>query len=98
MGHEVVFTDTAIQQYLALKARWRASVKAAIEKHLRHEPQKVSGSRIKRLRDMEHPQYRLRVENHRVFYDMDGRSVVVLAIVPKDASEEWLSHPGVKSS
>lgn len=53
-----------------LSARDRVAVKDAMEKFLRHKPTKVSRSRIKRLRGMLRPQYRLRVESHRVFYDL----------------------------
>jgi len=48
-----------------------------------HETNKTSRSRIKRLRGMTRPQYRLRVEEFGVFYDVSGSAVEVLAIVPK---------------
>lgn len=67
---------------------------AALETHLRHEPTKTSRSRIKRLRGMARPQYRLRVEKVRVFYDVSGSSVEVLAIVPKPEAESWLARFG----
>ena len=51
--------------------------------HLRHDPTKVSRSRIKRLRGRERPQYRLCIEDIRVFYDVVGGTVEVLAIVSK---------------
>lgn len=47
---------------------------------------------------MMHPEYRLRLNEHRVFYDVDGQNVVVLAIVPKGDAGEWLNTYGVKSS
>jgi len=51
----------------ALPAHVRAEVRDAIEVHLRHEPTKVSKSRIKRLRGLSQPQFRLRVGDIRVF-------------------------------
>ena len=39
-------------------------------------------------------QYRLRVENVRVFYDVTEKTVEVLAIVPKDEADEWLETAG----
>ena len=48
-----------------------------------HEPTKVSKSRIKRLRGLSQPQYRLRVGDIRVFYDVTETTVHVLAIIPK---------------
>lgn len=97
MAYEIFLTDTAKTHYRALDARWRAIVKNGLEAHLRHEPMKVSRSRIKRLRGMEHPEYRLRLDEYRVFYDVAGQTVVVLAIVPKDDTVDWLNKYGVKS-
>ena len=51
--------------------------------YLRHQPGKPSRSRIKRLRRLSQPQYRLRVDNVRIFYDVTDDRVEVLAIVPK---------------
>jgi len=98
MTYEIVLTDTAKKHYRGLDARWRAAIRDGLEMHLRHEPLKGSRSRIKRLREMEHPEYRLRLDPYRVFYDVAGRTVVVLAIVPKDDTAEWLDRHGVKSS
>lgn len=98
MSYEIVLTDTAKKHYRALDARWRAVVKKGLEAHLSHEPMKISRSRIKRLREMEHPEYRLRLDPYRVFYDVAGQTVVVLAIVPKDNTADWLDEYGVKSS
>lgn len=42
---------------------------AAIDHHLRHEPSQPSRSRIKRLREVRRPQFRLRVGEVRVFYE-----------------------------
>ena len=73
----------------------RTVVKEALETHLRHEPTKTSRSRVKRLRGMARPQYRLRVEEVRVFYDVSRSTVEVLAIVPKPEAELWLARFGI---
>jgi mRNA interferase RelE/StbE len=78
----------------ALKATERAAVRDAMEKHLRHEPAKTSRSRIKRLRGVRRPQYRLRVEDIRVFYDVTDEAVEVLAIVAKSEAAAWLERHG----
>jgi mRNA interferase RelE/StbE len=72
----------------------RAAVRQAIEAHLRHEPAKVSKSRIKGLRGLARPQYRLRIEGARVFYDVTGSTVEVLAVVVKSEAEKWLAQFG----
>jgi mRNA interferase RelE/StbE len=55
----------------------------AIETHLRHEPDRVSRSRIKRLRGRRTATYRLRVGNFRIFYDVAEAEVVVIAVLHK---------------
>ena len=42
----------------------------AFERHLRHEPTRVSKSRIERLRGVSRSQFRLRVGEVRVFHDV----------------------------
>ena len=64
---------------------------------MRHEPEKVSKSRIKRLRFLRHPQYRLRVDDFRVFYDIIGQEVQILGIVLKADAEDWLNAEGEPS-
>jgi mRNA-degrading endonuclease RelE of RelBE toxin-antitoxin system len=98
MAYEIVFTDTARKHYHLLNARCRSAVKERIETHLRHEPVKLSKSRIKRLRDQKHPEYRLRVDDYRVFYDIDELTVVIIAIVPKTEARGWLDEHGIKKS
>lgn len=66
----------------------------ALETHLRHEPAKASRSRIKRLRGLRQPQFRLRVGEVRVFYDIVGSTVEILAIVAKPEAERWLRQYG----
>ena len=52
----------------------------------------VSKSRIKRLRGLARPQYRLRIEDVRVFYDITGSTVEVLAVVVKSEAQSWLAQ------
>ena len=66
----------------------------ALDVHLRHEPTKVSKSRIKRLRGMARPQYRLRVDELRVYYDVSSDGVQVLAIIAKAQADAWLAEAG----
>jgi mRNA-degrading endonuclease RelE of RelBE toxin-antitoxin system len=94
MRYEIVLAPEAVNDFKRLHARVRAEVKDALERHLRHEPAKVSKSRIKRLRGVSHPQYRLRVEEVRVFYDTTEKVVEVLAIVPKSEAASWLKDMG----
>ena len=56
--------------------------------------QETGRSRIKRLRGLLRPQYRLRVDDIRIFYDVSGTTVEILAIVPKSEAESWLAQFG----
>jgi mRNA interferase RelE/StbE len=81
MGFEIVLAPEAVEDLKSLKASVRRGILAAMERHLPHEPRKVSRSRIKRLRGISQPQYRLRVGEVRVFYDVSESAVEVLAII-----------------
>ena len=84
----------AAKAYKKLSARIRSQVRDALELHLRHEPAKVSKCRIKRLRGVSRPQYRLRVDEIRVFYDVKEATVEVLAIIQKADAQKWLDKEG----
>jgi len=92
MPFEIVLAPEAVEDLRKLAANVRATVRTALETHLRHEPGKTSRSRIKRLRGLLRPQYRLRVGEVRVFYDITGATVQVLAIVAKSEAESWLAQ------
>lgn len=94
MGYEVILAPEAVEDLKRLSARDRSTVQAAVEQYLRHEPEGTSRSRIKRLHGVSRPQYRLRVGEIRVFYDVVGRDVQVLAIVAKSQALAWLEEMG----
>jgi mRNA interferase RelE/StbE len=93
--YELRLTTNAENDLRALDAKFRASVIAAMREHLTHEPAKTSKSRIKRLRELKLPQYRLRVATIRVYYDVGEDFVMVYGIVPKAASYDWLDEHGL---
>ena len=57
----------------------------------------MSKSRIKRLRGLDRPQYRLRLDEVRVFYDVSETTVEILAIVSKAKAQECLEQEGTSS-
>jgi mRNA-degrading endonuclease RelE of RelBE toxin-antitoxin system len=97
MPFEITLAPQAGASLKVLPARLRTTVRDALEAHLRHEPAKTSRSRIKRLRRLRRPQYRLRVDEVRVFYDIVDSTVEILAIVAKSEAEKWLSQYGEPS-
>ena len=94
MRFEIVLAPQAAEDLRTLKANIRSAVRDALETHLRHEPRKTSRSRIKRLRGLARPQYRLRVGEIRVFYDVSGGTVEILAVVSKSGAGKWLEQFG----
>jgi mRNA interferase RelE/StbE len=92
MAFEIILAPEAVEDLRRLTANVRTTVRSALETHLRYEPEKTSRSRIKRLRGLRRPQYRLRVGEVRVFYDVSGATVEVLAIVAKSEAESWLAQ------
>ncbi len=94
MPFAIILAPEAVEDLRRQTANVRATVRNALEMHLRHEPEKASRSRIKRLRGLRRPQYRLRAGEIRVFYDVSGTTVEVLAIVAKSEAESWLAQFG----
>ncbi len=94
MTYEIEFTSLSLEDLKVLRAIDRSKVIDAIKTHLRYEPQKESKSRIKRLRKLDRPQYRLRVDDIRIFYDVVENVVEIIAIIPKAEATEWLLREG----
>jgi mRNA-degrading endonuclease RelE of RelBE toxin-antitoxin system len=97
--YEIIFSPEAEEDIVALKASDRAKALDAIETFFRYEPEKTSRSRIKRLREMQKPQYRLRIDDLRAFYDVsytdDGDGTVeVLRMREKTEAMRWLAEFG----
>jgi mRNA-degrading endonuclease RelE of RelBE toxin-antitoxin system len=94
MPFDIILAPETVEDLKRLKVHVWAAVRAALETHLRHEPEKTSRSRSKRLRGLRRPQFRLRVGDVRAFYDISSASVEVLAIVAKSEVESWLAQFG----
>ena len=96
MRYEIILAPEAIEDLHRLKANIRTAVRDGIEKHLRHQPLKTSKSRIKKSQGISRPQFRLRIDKVRVFYDVNEGTVEILAIIPKIETQEWLKQYGEK--
>ncbi len=94
MRHKIVLAPEAIEQFQRLRVHIRAAVRDAIETHLRHEPTKGSTGRSERLRVMKRPQYRLHIDEIRVYYDVTEDTVEVLAIIDQSEASSWLEEKG----
>lgn len=92
----MVLAPSAVRELRDLPAYVRAQVRDALERHLRHQPTHVSRSRIKKLHGVSRPQYRLRVGDIRVFYDVTEDRVEILAVITKAQAEAWLEKEGTR--
>ena len=94
MAYRIEFVDAAKADLRALRKTDRVKVLDRIEQHLRHRPTFQSKSRIKSLRPATFPPFRLRVDEFRVYYDVDQSQemVVIFGIVAKSESEAWLAQ------
>ena len=97
MKYEIVFAPEAVRDVRNLKAHLRSMIHDAMEASLRHTPTQVSKSRVKRLRGLSRPQFRLRIGEIRVFYDVRESMVEILAVVSKTEAAGWLKREGMKS-
>jgi mRNA interferase RelE/StbE len=77
---------SAIADLDALRKFDATQIADAMEMHLRNNPTRESKSRIKRLRGISNPDYRLRAGDYRIFYVVDevARRVEVLRVMHKD--------------
>ena len=94
MTFEIILAPEAFRDLKKLRANLQAEVRDAIERNLRNRPTRTSRARIKRLRGVSRPQFRLCVRDVRIFYDVVDAEVHVLAIVAKEQAEDWLREVG----
>ena len=94
MAFAIILAPAAATALKNLSVPIRTGVTNALAVHLTHQPTKVSKSRIKRLRGLRQPQYRLRIGDIRVFYDVTETHVHVLAIVTTAEAQSWLDEKG----
>jgi mRNA interferase RelE/StbE len=94
MKYTILLAPQAIRDLKRLSAHYRAEILDAIEIYLRHQPKRLSKSRIKKLRGLSQPQYRLRIGELRIFYDVLGDRVEILAIIRKTDANKWLEEEG----
>lgn len=82
---------SAVKDMDRLRKYDAAMVADGMENHLSDNPTKESKSRIKRLRGISNPDYRLRLDYYRVFYNVDNakHTVDVLRILHKDQTHRY---------
>lgn len=90
MPYEILYSDEAIEQLRKFRTFDRTTILDQIEQVLRVNPRVESKARVKRLREPAPTQYRLRVGEFRVFYDVEDETVLVVQILSKQDTHDYL--------
>lgn len=90
MSFEIRYSNEAVAQLRTLRNFDRTAILDQIEQVLSVNPTVVSKARIKRLREPAPTQYRLRVGEFRVFYDVEEEAVLIIQILSKQDSQDYL--------
>ena len=90
MAYEVRYSDVAIEQLRKLRAFDRTAILDQIEQVLGVNPTLESKARVKQPRQPAPTQFRLRVGDFRVFYDVEPTVVYVIQVLSKDDSVAYL--------
>jgi mRNA interferase RelE/StbE len=92
MPYEMQYSRTALQQLKRLRAFEHAAILEQIEKVLGVNPTLESKARVKRLQHPAPTQYRLRVGEFRVFYDVEAQTVHIVQILSKEDAIRYLGE------
>jgi mRNA-degrading endonuclease RelE of RelBE toxin-antitoxin system len=92
MRYAIRYSQEALTSLKQLRPYDRAAILGSIDRVLTANPTLPSKARIKRLRQPAPTQYRLRVGDFRVLYDVDGQIVKVVFILSKEDAERELGE------
>ncbi len=92
MAFEVGYSNASVEQLSKLRAFDRTAILDVVDKVLQVAPTTVSKTTLKRLRQPAPTEYRLRVGEYRVFYDVDENIVSIIQILSKEDSIRFLGE------
>ncbi|MCX7011501.1 MAG: type II toxin-antitoxin system RelE/ParE family toxin [Candidatus Sumerlaeota bacterium] len=89
--HEFILKPSAVRDLDRIRKHYAVMIADGIEEFLTHNPTRESKSRIKRLRGIQDPDYRLLLGEYRIFYNVDEaeRRVEVLRILHKGETHRY---------
>jgi mRNA-degrading endonuclease RelE of RelBE toxin-antitoxin system len=90
MPYEIRYSTESVEQLKKLRVFDRTTILDQIEQILSVNPTIVSKARVKRLREPAPTQFRLRVGEFRVFYDVVEEAVLIIQILSKQDSADYL--------
>ena len=92
MKYEVRYSDRALERIKTLRAYDKAAIFERIAQLLTNAPTRASKTAIKLLKQPAPTQYRLRVNDFRIFYDVEGHEVMVMEVLSKEESIPYLEQ------
>ena len=92
---EILVRPNALRHLRRLRRVDVVAILDALDRYLRQEPDRPTGTRIKRLRGQQDATYRLRVGAYRIFYDIAEDVVTVVAVLHKRETSRFYreEHP-----
>jgi len=90
MAYEIRYSKESLEQLKKLRAHDRTEIFDRIKQFLTTDPTTTSKARIKRLRQPAPTEYRLRVRDFRVYYDVDQQAVYIVQVLSKEDSISYL--------
>ena len=92
MSYELRYSHEAVGQLKALRAFDRAAILDQIEQMLGTNPTLESKAKVKKLRQPAPTQFRLRVGEFRIFYDVEETTVNIVQILTKQEAMRFLEE------
>lgn len=92
MPYEVRYSDEAVEQLRDLRAYDRAAIFEQVEEVLTVNPTLESKARVKKLRQPAPTEFRLRVGDYRVFYDVAEGVVLIVQVLGKADAIAYLEE------
>ncbi len=86
--YRVDFTEEADTDLDRITKYYARQITSRIEKTLPHRAEDVTRTNVKKLRGFE-TLYRLRVDDYRIFYQVQSNEVTILRILSKDEEAEF---------
>jgi mRNA interferase RelE/StbE len=95
-AHDIVLRPSAVRDLDRLRKYDATLIADGMERFLTNAPTREGRSRIKRLRGISNPDFRLRLDDYRVFYNVHAstRTVEVLRILHKDQTAQYYQEVG----
>jgi mRNA-degrading endonuclease RelE of RelBE toxin-antitoxin system len=94
MRYAIQYSHNAVTALRRMRPYDRSAILDSIDRVLTTHPTRESKAQIKRLRQPAPTQFRLRVADFRILYDVDGQTVKIALILSKEEAQRELGESG----